>query len=279
MLANQRRSQILEDIRRTGAVRVSSLVESLGVSDMTIRRDLELLAQEGLIVKVHGGALLPGGRSTEEPGFAAKSSRQNAEKLAIAAAASKLVEPGMAVGLSGGTTTWTFARLLREVPGITVVTNSVQVADLFSHQPRPDQTVVLTGGIRTPSEALVGPFAVAAIRSVNLDIIFMGVHGMDLRNGFTTPNLVEAETDRAFVEASRRFVVLADHTKFGVLGISTIASLETADSLFTDRGLAEEHQAALRERVGDLIVVDVNSTDSAVDTEDPGADELESSSG
>lgn len=275
MLANQRRSQILEDIRRTGAVRVSSLVESLGVSDMTVRRDLELLAQEGLVVKVHGGALLPGGRSTEEPGFAAKSSRQNAEKLAIAAEAGKLVEPGMAIGLSGGTTTWTFARLLREVPGITVVTNSVQVADLFSHQPRPDQTVVLTGGIRTPSEALVGPFAVAAIRSVNLDIMFMGVHGMDLRNGFTTPNLVEAETDRAFVEASRRFVVLADHTKFGVLGISTIASLETADMLFTDKGLAEENQAALRERVGELIVVDVDSTDAG---KDPG-DELNSSSG
>lgn len=279
MLANQRRSQILEEIRRTGAVRVSSLVESLGVSDMTVRRDLELLAQEGLVVKVHGGALLPGGRSAEEPGFAAKSGRQNTEKRAIAAAAAKLVEPGMAIGLSGGTTTWTFARRLREVPGITVVTNSVQVADLFSHQPRPDQTVVLTGGIRTPSEALVGPFAVAAIRSVNLDIMFMGVHGMDVRNGFTTPNLVEAETDRAFVEASRRFVVLADHTKFGVLGISTIASLDTADILFTDSALAAESQAALRERVGELVVVDVSDLENTDSTELAGFTEDEERTG
>lgn len=256
MLASQRRSQILEEVRRTGAVRVSVLVEALGVSDMTIRRDLEVLAQEGEVRKVHGGAVLPGGRSTEEPGFAAKSNRQNLEKQAIAAEALHMVEPGMAVGMSGGTTTWTFARLLRDVPDITVVTNSVQVADLFSREPRSDQTVVLTGGIRTPSEALVGPFAVSAIRSVNLDIMFMGVHGMDPRNGFTTPNLVEAETDRAFVEASRRFVVLADHTKYGVLGISTIAPLEAADVLVTDSGLAEENRASLRERVGGLVLVD-----------------------
>ncbi|EIE98515.1 DeoR/GlpR family DNA-binding transcription regulator [Saccharomonospora glauca] len=257
MLASQRRSRILEEIRRSGAVRVSALVERLGVSDMTVRRDLEVLAQQGQLQKVHGGAILPGGRSTEEPGFAAKSVRENAEKLAIATEAVRLVEPGMAVGVSAGTTTWTFARLLCDLPDITVVTNSVQVADVFSRRPRTDQTVVLTGGIRTPSEALVGPFAVAAIRSVNLDIMFMGVHGMDVHSGYTTPNLMEAEADRAFVEVSRRFVVLADHTKYGVLGISTIADIDAADVLITDSGLAEEHQQALRERVGDLIVADV----------------------
>ena len=84
MLASQRRSRILEELRRSGAVRVSALVERLGVSDMTVRRDLEVLAQQGKLQKVHGGAILPGGRSTEEPGFAAKSNRENAEKLAIA---------------------------------------------------------------------------------------------------------------------------------------------------------------------------------------------------
>ena len=262
MLASQRRSRILEELRRSGAVRVSALVERLGVSDMTVRRDLEVLAQQGKLQKVHGGAILPGGRSTEEPGFAAKSNRENAEKLAIASAALRFVEPGMAVGLSAGTTTWTFAQLLRDLPNITVVTNSVQVADLFSQHPRTDQTVVLTGGIRTPSEALVGPFAVTAIRSVNLDIMFMGVHGMDVRSGFTTPNLMEAETDRAFIEASRRFVVLADHTKYGVLGISTIADIEAADVHITDSGLAEEHQQALRDRVGELVVADVKGATS-----------------
>ncbi|EHY91256.1 DeoR/GlpR family DNA-binding transcription regulator [Saccharomonospora azurea] len=271
MLASQRRARILEEIRRSGAVRVSALVERLGVSDMTVRRDLEVLAQQGQLQKVHGGAVLPGGRSTEEPGFAAKSSRENAEKLAIAEAAVRLVEPGMAVGVSAGTTTWTFARLLRDLPDLTVVTNSVQVADVFSRRPRTDQTVVLTGGIRTPSEALVGPFAVAAIRSVNLDIMFMGVHGMDVHNGYTTPNLMEAETDRAFVEASRRFVVLADHTKYGVLGISTIADVDAADVLITDSGLADEHQQALRERVGDLVVVDAAAEDDASSESETGA--------
>ncbi|WP_039739779.1 DeoR/GlpR family DNA-binding transcription regulator [Saccharomonospora halophila] len=255
MLASQRRSRILDEVRRSGAVRVSSLVEHLGVSDMTVRRDLEMLAQEGTLRKVHGGAVLPGARSTDEPGFAAKSHQQTPEKEAIAAEALRLVEPGMALGISGGTTTWTFARLLRDVPDITVVTNSTQVADMFSREPRPDQTVVLTGGTRTPSDSLVGPFAVSAIRSVNLDVVFMGVHGMDPDSGFTTPSLMEAETDRAFVDATRRFVVLADHTKYSVRGISTIAGIDAADVLITDSGLAEEHRNGLAERVGDLVVV------------------------
>ncbi|WP_019818750.1 DeoR/GlpR family DNA-binding transcription regulator [Saccharomonospora saliphila] len=271
MLASQRRSRILEEVRRSGAVRVSTLVEHLGVSDMTVRRDLEVLAQEGKVRKVHGGAVLPGARSTDEPGFAAKSHRQTPEKQAIAAEAVRLVEPGMALGVSGGTTTWTFARLLRDIPDITVVTNSTQVADLFSAEPRLDQTVVLTGGTRTPSESLVGPFAVSAIRSVNLDIVFMGVHGMDLGSGFTTPSLLEAEADRAFVDAARRFVVLADHTKYGVLGISTIAGIDAADVLVIDSGLAEQHRAALAERVGELVVARPDDGQAPADPGEPTA--------
>ena len=99
---------------------------------------------------------------------------------------------------------------------------------------RPDQTIILTGGVRTPSDALVGPFAVAALRTIHLDQVFMGVHGMDPHSGFTTPNVLEAETDRALVEAARRLVVLADHTKWGVIGISTIARLDQADVVVTE---------------------------------------------
>jgi DeoR/GlpR family transcriptional regulator of sugar metabolism len=260
MLAAQRQALILEEVRRSGGVRVADLVEQLGVSDMTIRRDLDTLAGHGLLRKVHGGAVAPVERSTDEPGFEAKSVRQEREKRALAAAAARFVEPGTAIGLSAGTTTWTLAQHLREVPGITVVTNSIRIADVFHQSPRADQTVVITGGVRTPSDALVGPVAVAAVRSLHLDVVVLGVHGMDARAGFTTPNLMEADTDRALVEAARTLVVVADHTKWGVVGISTIARLDEAHVLVTDGGIDPEARALLTERVGDLVVADIEET-------------------
>jgi DeoR/GlpR family transcriptional regulator of sugar metabolism len=256
MLAQQRQAAILDLIRRHGGVRVSQLVGQFGVSDMTIRRDLEALAERGLVDKVHGGATIAGPGSTEEPGFDAKSVRQQAEKRAIAAHAAKLVEPGTAVALSAGTTTAALASLLADVPGLTVVTNSIPVADALYHVGRPDQTVVLTGGIRTPSDALVGPVAEAAVAALNVDVLFLGVHGMSPRTGFTTPNLMEAGINRLLVNAARRLVVLADHTKWETIGIATIAPLEDADVLITDSGLSAEATAQLREKVGELIVVD-----------------------
>ena len=255
MLAQQRQSAILEMVRRHGGVRVSQLVRQFGVSDMTIRRDLEALADRGLVDKVHGGATVAGPGSTEEPGFDAKSVRQRNEKAAIAERAAKLVEPGTAIALSAGTTTAALATHLVDVPGLTIVTNSIPVADTLYHAQRPDQTVVLTGGIRTPSDALAGPVAEAAISSLNVDVLFLGVHGMSPRTGFTTPNLMEAGTNRVLVHAARRLVVLADHTKWETIGIATIAPLEQAHLLVTDTGLADEAQALLSDRVGDLVVV------------------------
>jgi len=254
MLAKQRQAVILEEVRRSGGVRVSDLTELLQVSDMTIRRDLDVLAESGLVEKVHGGATAVGERSTFEPGFEAKSFRERPEKEAIAELAATLVRPGSAIGLNAGTTTWALARRLGEVPNLTVVTNSIQVAGVFHQHDRGDQTVVLTGGLRTPSDALVGPVAIGAIRSLNLDVVFMGVHGMDPRRGFSTPNLMEAEANRALAEAARRVVVVADHTKWGVIGLCSILALDQADVLVTDAGLGEEAREVLAEQVGELLV-------------------------
>jgi DeoR/GlpR family transcriptional regulator of sugar metabolism len=253
VLARERQSYIAERVREHGAVRVSDLTRELNVSDMTVRRDLDHLARQGLVDKVHGGATVPGRNSTDEPGFDAKLARERTEKNAIAAMATSLVRPGFAVGLSAGTTTWTLAHQLLEVAGITVVTNSVQIASVFYQNPRADQTVVLTGGVRTPSDSLVGPVAVATLRSLNLDIVFLGVHGMDERTGFSSPNLLEAETSRALAQSGRRLVVVADHTKWGGIGISTIAALEDADVVVTDARLHPDAQAILTERVGDVL--------------------------
>ena len=254
LLAQQRRSRILEWVRQDGAAKVSDLVAEFGVSDMTIRRDLDALARRGLVDKVHGGATMPSGGSTDEPGFQAKSLREQAEKQAIAGAAADLVRPGQAVGLSAGTTTWTLALLLRDVPGLTVVTNSLPVAEALHEAGRPDQTVVLTGGVRTPSDALVGPVAVGSLTSVNLDTVFLGTHGMDVRSGFSTPNFLEAETNRALVHAARRLVVVADHTKWGVVGIATVAPLDQADVVISDDGLPRDARQLLWEHVDEVVL-------------------------
>jgi DeoR/GlpR family transcriptional regulator of sugar metabolism len=259
MLARQRQSRIHERVREDGAARVGELARDLGVSDMTVRRDLELLHNQGLIEKVHGGATAVPISALFEPGFAAKSSLQQPEKEAIADAAVGLVAPGTAIGISAGTTTYALARRLVDVPNLTIVTNSVPVADVLYRAARSDQTIILTGGVRTPSDALVGPFAVAALRTIHLDQVFMGVHGMDPRSGFTTPNVLEADTDRALIAAGRRLIVLADASKWGVIGISSIARFEEADTLVTDSSLDEDARAFATEHVREVVVAPLDA--------------------
>ena len=254
MLATQRQTLIHDRVRRLGTVRVTDLVAELDVSAMTIRRDLDHLARMGLVQKVHGGATLPGRTGTDEPGFEAKLERERTEKDAIAAAAAALVQPGFAVGLSAGTTTWTLAHHLRHVPDLTVVTNSVRVAGVLQTEPDGGRTVVLTGGVRTPSDALVGPVAVGSLERLNLDLVFLGAHGMEARAGFTSPNLLEGEINRALVASAERVAVVADHTKWGVVGISTFATLDDVDVLVTDAGLAPDALARVRERVDEVLV-------------------------
>jgi DeoR family fructose operon transcriptional repressor len=230
MLAAARHSAIIAKLQRERIVRVADLAQMLGVSLMTIRRDIEALDAAGAVQKIHGGARLSGWASTHEPGFELKVTQLHEEKKAIAREAAAQIREGMAVGLSAGTTTWALAQLLAGGPRVTVVTNSGRIADVFYYGSS-ESTVILTGGERTPSDALVGPLATSALKRLHVDVLFLGVHGVDADAGFTTPNVLEAETDRAFVAAARRVVVLADHTKWGTYGISTIAALDEADEL------------------------------------------------
>ncbi len=259
MLARQRQERILNEVRQHGGARVSDLVDLLGVSDMTVRRDIEALARAELVLRVHGGATAVDGRSSEEPGFAAKSGLALAEKLAIATAAARLVGPGASVALSAGTTTYAVARELLGVEDLTVVTNSPPVADLLHDSPAAGRTVVLTGGTRTPSNALVGPVAVRALEGLHVDTLILGVHGIDERAGITTPNLAEAETNQALVASARRVVVVADHSKWNVVGLARIAPLDRIDVLVTDAGLPRSAWRALDGVVGEIVVAEVEA--------------------
>ncbi|MFF9400076.1 DeoR/GlpR family DNA-binding transcription regulator [Streptomyces sp. NPDC014744] len=265
LLAEQRRALILDEVRRRGGVRVNELTRRLNVSDMTVRRDLDALARRGVIEKVHGGAVPVVEASTHEPGFEAKSVLEPTAKEDIARVAATMVVPGSAVALSGGTTTYALARRLVDVPDLTVVTNSVRVADVFHSAQHADAagggrpgaaTVVLTGGVRTPSDSLVGPVADQAIASLHFDVLFLGVHGISVEAGLSTPNLAEAETNRRFVQSARRVVVVADHTKWGTVGLSSFAALDQVDTFVTDAGLSAATREEIAEHLPGLLVAE-----------------------
>lgn len=279
MLAPQRQRLIMQEIQLHGGVRVSDLVRRFGVSTMTIRRDLEALSMRGFVQKVHGGATLPMMRATDEPGFAVKSSRQLAEKDAIAAAAAAMISPGSSVAISAGTTTFAMARHLIDIPGLTVVTNSIPVADVLHQSQSLDRTVILTGGVRTPSNALVGTVAISALRSLHVDMVFMGVHGMDDKAGLTTPNLLEAETNQAMIGSGGGFVVLADHTKWSTVGLSRFADLADVDVVVSDDLLPAPARDAIN-HVTRLVTVGLSGSDTpglaagGVGDDDPEGGEL-----
>ncbi|BDH58773.1 DeoR family transcriptional regulator [Tsukamurella sp. PLM1] len=226
-----------------GAVRVMDLALELGVSEMTIRRDLDRLEEAGELTKVHGGAVRSGGSAGRglEPRSAQKAVRATAEKRAIALAAVDLVADGMTIAVGAGTTTLELARLLRG-RRVSVVTNSISIfhvltdpeEDRFTGEP----AVQLTGGQRTPSDALVGPVANAMLERVRCDLAFVGAHGIDPRAGFTTPNIGEAETNRRLIGSARSTVLMVDHTKFGEIGAHLFAPFADVDGLIMDDGVS-----------------------------------------
>ena len=253
MLPGQRRSAIVELVDHDGGVRITDLVDRFGVSEITIRRDIDHLSALGFLERVHGGAMALH-RAKGASGFRSRSSRCAVEKRAIAEMAAELVRPGGSIGISGGTTTYELATAISAVPDLTVVTNSVPVAQLLHRTSTPGQVVMLSGGVRTASDALGGPVAVAAVRAMQFDVLFLGACGVDIDAGLTTNDLVEAETNRALVESARRICVLADRSKFGVVGLSTFLHLRQADVLVTDDGVAAATRRALTQEVADLRV-------------------------
>ncbi len=254
MLAAERRRAILLSLQSGGAVRVSDLAAELSVSEMTVRRDLDALDSQDLLRKVHGGAVTRHHRG-EEPTSSEKARHRRAEKIAIAEAAAALVTDGMTIAVGAGTTTTELARVLRGRSSITVITNSINVFDVLTADFDDGPAAYLSGGVRTPSDALVGPIADAALASFRVDATFLGVHGFDVHAGLTSPNIAEAQTNRTLIAIAPRLVVLADHTKYREIGTNVFARLDQVHTLVTDDGLDPGERSMLDGQVGELIVV------------------------
>jgi DeoR family transcriptional regulator, aga operon transcriptional repressor len=228
---SDRLSSILETLSRNGSVSVTDLAEGFGVSLATIRRDLQLLDEQRLVARVHGGAVA---RSVVyELPLRYKAARRQDEKRRIGAAAAELVSEGAAVGLTGGTTTTEVAHALARLAGLTVVTNALNLASELAV--RANLKLVVPGGVARPeSYELVGPIAEASLAGLNLDIVFVGVDGISVEAGCTTHHEVEAYTNRALIQRARRVVVVADRTKLGRVAFARICALNEVHELITD---------------------------------------------
>lgn len=257
MFAEERLVRIVERVNERGKVTVAELSDSLGVSPVTIRRDLERLEEEKLLCRTHGGALslekgmLDGAR---ERSFSEKEEAYAAEKERIAEAAARMVEDEDAILLTPGTTNMLIVGKLIGKKDLTIVTNASNIAMRAANEP--GWNVILTGGkLRPKSFALVGPLAESALSGVRVDKLFLGVDGIDFTEGLTTPNLDEASVNRKMISLARQIIVAADHSKFGRVLFAQIANLADVDVLVTDRLLPQETVDYIRKETAIRLVL------------------------
>jgi DeoR/GlpR family transcriptional regulator of sugar metabolism len=250
-LPAERHRRIEGILRERRVVRVSTLSEQIGVSEVTIRRDLEALERRGVLERTHGGAVLTQ-RMRAEPAYVEAISSNSEAKRRIAQAAADLVDAGDTLYLNGGTTTLQVFRHLR-APGLKVITNHVGIAVESAEH---DLDLLLVGGhYRAPSNSVVGPFATEALRRTHATRAYVGVEGVSVTSGLTSPVAAEAEIARVMIEQARgRVVVVADHSKIGTVADFVIAPLEAVDTLVVDDAVDEEYRDRLVEAGVDVIL-------------------------
>jgi DeoR family transcriptional regulator of aga operon len=229
----ERFSAILEQLANDGSASVEELSERLGVSGATIRRDLTQLADQRLLTRTHGGAVVQA-MSYELP-VRYRTERHSEEKHRIAQAAAELVPDGGVVGITGGTTTTDAARVLAGRQHLTVVTNALNIAAELAI--RPNLSLIVTGGMaRAASFELVGPVAEQTLSGYHLDVALLGVDGIEAAAGCTTHDDTEARTNAVLLKRARQAIVLADSTKLGRVAFATICPLSAVHVLITDKG-------------------------------------------
>ena len=233
VLNEERRRSIVDYINLSGRALVRDLAKRFGSSEITIRRDLELLHSRGLVYRTHGGALPIRAGAESDRNLTEREMQHPREKLRIAAAAARMVKEGQSVILDSGSTTTAIARALRDFQQLTVITNAVNIAAELAGS---SIEVILTGGmLRKNSYSLVGPIAEESLRRLKGDILFLGVDGFDTKSGVSTPNLLEAQLNREMVNIATHVVAVCDSSKFGRSSLSSIVPLSKIHEVITDK--------------------------------------------
>lgn len=237
LFREERRQAILDRLATVGRVSVAELSASFGVSEVTIRADLQALAERKLVVRTHGGAMMTDG--TNELALVLRRQHQVKEKSRIGAAGAAMVYDGDAIFLDSSSTSLAIARHLKQHQHVTVVTNSLEVAhELFDAR---HIDLIMVGGIlQRATASFVGAYGLEQLQRLNLEKGFFGAHGISLGAGLTDVSPDEAAVKRPLVERCRQVVAVIDATKWGRVGVVSFAQLGQIDRVITDAGAPEE---------------------------------------
>lgn len=249
----ERQAQLLRFIQQRSRATVNELALEFGVSVATVRRDLDALAEQGVITRFHGGAVAVRQAPPEQP-VLQRNAEQADEKERIGRAAAGLVEDSETVFLGSGTTVLAVAKRLRARRDLTVITNSLLVLNELASAPH--ITVVGLGGLLRSSEmSLIGHITEQALAEVRVQKIIMGIHAIDVEHGLTNDYLPETMTDRAILGQGGQVIIVADHTKCGRVSTAFLAPLSAIDALVTDSGAPLDFIAAATEQQINVLVV------------------------
>lgn len=228
----ERQEQIVQLLARQKRVSVNDLCDIFSISQATARRDLEVLASQGRIQRVHGGAIVVTSAPPEMP-ILQRQDEQAEEKRQIGAVAAQLVLDGSTIFLGSGSTVLEVARNLRSRKNLTVVTNSLPVINILSDIK--EITLIVLGGLFRKSElSFIGHITETALKEINVDQVIMGVRAISLTHGLTNDYLPETMTDRAIIQIGRKVILVVDHTKFGRISTVFLAPLEAIHTVVTD---------------------------------------------
>jgi DeoR/GlpR family transcriptional regulator of sugar metabolism len=227
-----RQQQIAQLVERQQRISVADLCELFSISEATARRDLEALAQQGKVDRVHGGAISISNAPPELP-ILDREREENEAKRQIGQAASGLIQEDETIFLGSGTTVLELARILKTRKGLTIITNSLPVLNQLSGT---ENTIVCLGGMLRPTElSFIGHITEQSLAEVRADKVFIGTRGISLEHGLTNDYLPETLTDRAILRAGKEIIVLADHVKFGRVATAMLAPVESVNTIITDK--------------------------------------------
>jgi DeoR family transcriptional regulator of aga operon len=253
MMAEERRTQILQMVRSAGRVRVNDLASQFSTSAVTIRNDLNELHQRGLVLRSHGGAVLPDKILRESP-VHERLKAYSDEKRRIGAMAATLIHDGETIILDSGTTTLEIARQIKKKQGLQIITNGVNIAAELLDA-RDAQVFIVGGTVRGESASISGRFTEEMFEQFSADKLFLSGAGCDLDFGVSGANLEETMVNRAMLRISREIILVADASKFSRRSMSRIAPFAEIDTVISDISLGEEIQMKLRAQGCNLILV------------------------
>ncbi|GAA4800029.1 DeoR/GlpR family DNA-binding transcription regulator [Streptomyces ziwulingensis] len=252
LIPDQRREQLLKHLRRDGVLSVQQITRLLGVSHMTVRRDIAELERKGLVFSVPGGVRIASPLSSE-PGFLDKSRLEQPQKRAMAGEAARLVRDGMTVYLDAGTTLLAMVPALAQVRNLTVVTNDFTTLGLLMDAGHPD-LVHVGGRVDVSNRSSVGRLAADTLRQLALDIAFVSTSSWDLLRGVTTPSESKVEVKQAAMAAAAHRVLVAGASKYGTFGRYRVAALTAFDTIVTDADLTGAAAEGIRSGGSSLVL-------------------------